>query len=43
LAYQLNNGRYGSGLNGQINSGSVMGVSNGGYNYIDDSAGMRLG
>jgi len=33
-----NAGQYGSGLQGQINSGQVMGVSNGGYNYIDAMA-----
>jgi hypothetical protein len=39
LAYGLQQNQYGSGLQGQINSGNVMGVSNGGYNYIDAAAG----
>jgi hypothetical protein len=29
---------YGSGLQGQINSGAVPGISNGGYNFIDAAA-----
>lgn len=41
LAYQLGNNQYGGGLNGQINSGQALGISNGGYNYNDASTGYN--
>jgi hypothetical protein len=39
LAYGLQQQQYGVGTAGQINAGNVMGVANGGYNYIDAAAG----
>ena len=41
LLYALlnnNAGSYGAGYQGQVNSGNTLGVSNGGYNYIDAQA-----
>ena len=38
-ALQNQNGQYGAGAQGAINSGQTMGVSNGGYNYLDNQAG----
>jgi len=39
----LNNNAYGTGTMGQINSGNVLGLSNGGYNYIDALASNQYG
>ena len=39
----LNNNAYGTGAQGAINSGNVLGLSNGGYNYIDALASNQYG